>query len=112
MRARIFVPFQIGPHPIQSPFVCQSNELEFGHRRVGPLGLAIPPRPPLGNDDLLALDRIRKAELVFELYGAALATEATDRLLAPFNVQFTESRIILDLRVPITRGDAKGELFR
>jgi hypothetical protein len=88
------VPFHVSPHPVQPPFVCRSNELELRHRGFGPVALVVPPRPPLDNDDLMTFHRIREAQLVFELYRAALATKGTDSLLDSLAFKFTEGHCI------------------
>lgn len=74
------MPFHISLHPIQSPFSYRPDELD---RRFSPLGLFIPPRPPLDNDDLMAFHHIQEARLFFEMSRATFATENTDSLLDP-----------------------------
>lgn len=94
MRAPIPVPFHISPHPVQSPFVCRSNEFELGHRRFCPLGLIVPPRPPLDNDNVVPFDGIVEPKLVFEMCGAVPATKDTDSLLDSLALKFTEGHCI------------------
>jgi hypothetical protein len=88
------MPFHVSPHPVQSPFVCRSNELKFRHRRFGPLSLVIPPRPPLDNQDVVPFDGIVELKLVFDMCGAPSLAEGADSLLDSLAFKFTEGHCI------------------
>ena len=89
------MPFQIRTLPVEPPFVCRPDELELGHRGLGPLVWMITCWAPLEDYDLMALDRILKPQLVFEMGRTSFSTEPPDSLFYSFELYFAECHAFL-----------------
>jgi hypothetical protein len=63
----IQMPFEVGAHPVETPFILSSDKLHTSHRCVPSRLLVLPVRPDLEDIDCMADNRVAEVELFPEV---------------------------------------------
>ena len=90
VRARVLVPLEISPLPIQPPLVGRPDELEFRHGGFHPFLRIIPSRPALADDHIMPFHDILQPQFILEMDRAPPSTELTHGSLDLLQLDLTK----------------------